>query len=623
MLDLKRVLASKPKKPEHVILQDLTTPWTEEARRRAQEAESSPTDVSCHPHPQFARDWHESLNGWWDYRFVRTDIAAKTWGTAPMPVAFEGRIRVPFSPEAPLSDVGRRLEPDELLWYRRSFRTPELPARWRCILHFEAVDYACACYVNGIRMGEHQGGYLPFSFDITGALAASKNEIALCVWDPSETGTQLRGKQRLERGEIWYTAQSGIWQEVWLEVVPERHLHSIALDPQADAGRLRIRAQVESPASASKADKTPVTAELGDGDEKIAEGMALPDATGACEIVLEMTSPHLWSPEDPHLYQIELTYGEDLVHSYCAFRTASVEADEAGTPRFCLNHKPYFLRGVLDQGYWPDGLLSTPSDEALVHDIETMRNLGFNTLRKHIKVECDRWYWHCDRLGMLVWQDMVSGGDAPDTWASSYKPTLFRSSWGRYADDEPDHLKALAATDATFRDEWTRTCMGTVEHLRNHPCVVTWVLFNEAWGQFDAKAATEAVRELDPTRPIDATSGWYDQQCGDYLSVHNYFRPLEVYRDRARPKRAFVISEFGGLSHLLERHSSLDKSYGYDTYADLSAFKAAVREQLDAAQALEPQGLSGYVYTQLSDVEEETNGLLSYDRQVNKMEDED
>lgn len=539
MLDIKRVIASAPRKPEQAELRPLTTPWSEQAAAGKGRA-------GLHPHPQFARAGFELLDGWWDYAIVDADSAAQAWRDAAPPNAWDGCILVPFSPEAPLSGAERQLQPDELLWYRRPFAVPDgmdVEGGRRLVVHFEAVDYACACYVNRVRVGEHVGGYLPFAFDVTDALVSGENELSICVWDPSDAGVQLRGKQRLKRGGIWYTAQSGIWQSVWLEAVPEARIERLAVDASVE-GRLTLRAVV---------------------------------------------------------------------------RGAAV--DEHGARRLFLNHEPLFLRGVLDQGYWPDGLMTAPSDEALAFDVRSMKDLGFNLLRKHIKVESDRWYYHCDRLGMLVWQDMVSGGAAPSPWHSSYKPTFFRGSWGRYADDDPRHFPGLASDSAAFRAEWTEACEDTVRYLGNHPSIVTWVLFNEAWGQFDARRAVERVRAIDPSRPVDAVSGWYDQACGDFLSVHNYFRPLEVYRDEARPARAFVISEFGGSSCHLADHSSLATSYGYAACPDPASFRDAVHKTLAQADALEAEGLAGYVYTQLSDVEEETNGLLTYDRRVNKLAD--
>jgi hypothetical protein len=332
-----------------------------------------------------------------------------------------------------------------------------------------------------------------------------------------------------------------------------------------------------------------------------------------------VSTPRLWSPDDPYLYGLRIKYGEDEVTSYCAFRTVSVEQSADGTPRFCLNHQPFFLRGLLDQGYWPDGLLTAPSEDALAADIKAARDLGFNMLRKHIKVEQDRWYWLCDRVGMLVWQDMVSGGTAPyNMWQVNQKPNLSRFACGHFRDDTPAHQARLSSADPAFQEEWTRDCEGTVRYLRNHPCIVTWVLFNEGWGQFCARDAVRRVRAIDPTRPIDATSGWIDQCCGDYVSEHNYFRKLRVHLPRGS-SRAFVLSEFGGLTWYVDGHSSFSEPYGYAAFKSVGEWRAAVRVLLDEANALEVSGLSGYVYTQLSDVEEETNGLLSYDRRVSKL----
>lgn len=706
MLDLKRVLASAPHDPVTEGLRPLWTPWGERLASEVDAAhmqtddavgQSQPGDAADswrphpqpqpqrphpqqpqqpqHPQPQFARESFTVLDGWWDYAVIPAGEAATSWSFATQPHEWDGRIRVPFSPEAPLSGVGQQLQPGELLWYRRMLTAPALDDSHRCILHFEAVDYACVCYCNGQLVGTHVGGYLPFSFDITDALLSTcGNELVLCVFDPSDAGVQPRGKQRLERGGIWYTAQSGIWQTVWLEVVPCAHIAALAIDAQPDAGKLVLTVTLDDAVVGNDADSEPAPNQLsspetprlvahlldggcevgaassptagsdsdatagsgscttagsddsptaGSGSGAAASSANSPIARRIATLSIDVASPHLWSPDDPHLYQLELTYGDDRVSSYCAFRTVSVEADEQGTVRFFLNHRPFFLRGVLDQGYWPDGLMTAPADDALVFDIQSCKNLGFNMLRKHIKVENDRWYYHCDRLGMLVWQDMVSGGDAPDTWNSSYKPTFFRSSWGRYSDEVDRHRRGLASTSDAFRAEWTATCEGTVRHLANHPSIVTWVLFNEAWGQFDARKATARVRALDPTRPIDSTSGWYDQRCGDFASVHNYFRPLEVYRHASTPPRAFVISEFGGVSCHLPAHSSLSTSYGYATCHDLAAYRTAVSQILATADALEGEGLAGFVYTQLSDVEEETNGLLTYDRRVNKLRDQD
>ena len=607
MLDLRRVLASKPKPPADVELTELWTPWGE--KLMADERDAAPVS---HPRPQLARERWGSLNGTWECAFVAAPDAATAWRDAEPPTEGWRPVRVPFSPEAPLSGVRRQLKPDELLWYRRALEAPELAAGERLVLHLDAVDWACAVRVNGVRVAEHMGAYLPFSADVTDALRpGEKNALTVCVHDPSDAGTQLRGKQRLARGGIWYTAQSGIWRDVWWEVVPASHVVALRADARAGEGRVVLLARV--------AGEGELVARLVDEGAEVARTAAFARGEKDVELSLPVGEPRLWSPEDPHLYDLELSFGGDHVRSYCAFRTVEVCADVAGAPRVRLNGEPIFLRGVFDQGYWPDGLMTPPSEDALEHDVRTMRELGFNLLRKHIKVEQPRFYALCDRLGMLVWQDMPSGGGAYGAWHTSYQPTLLRASWTRVSDRGPRAWRRLAADDPAYREEWRATCEGTVRLLSGHPCVIGWTLFNEGWGQFDARAARELVRALDPTRPVSATSGWYDQGCGDLWSVHNYFRPLEVWPDHARPARAFVISEFGGVSWAVPGHVSLWTSYGYDQADGGAEFAAEVRALLKQADALEAEGLAGYVYTQLSDVEEETNGLLTYDRRVNKL----
>ena len=606
MLDIKRVLKSKPRKPEHTALRTMLTPWGEKIA--AGEKDLPP---ASHPSPQLARDAWTSLNGAWECAFVFAHDAATAWRRATPPYGGWQPIRVPFSPEAPLSGVGRQLQPSELLWYRRSFEAPALSADERLLLHFEAVDWACQVFVNGVPVCEHVGGYLPFCADVTSALRAGANQLALCVFDPSDAGAQLRGKQRLERGGIWYTAQSGIWQDVWYEVVPAARVSSLSLDPRPEEGRLVLTVGVEGAGV--------LEARLLDEGRMVARATARAVPGHEARLVLAVPDPHLWRPSDPHLYDVELSFGADRVRSYCGFRTVEVAADEAGVPRVRLNGKTLFLRGVLDQGYWPDGLMTAPSEAAFAHDILAAREMGFNMLRAHVKVESRRFYALCDRLGMLVWQDMVSGGGAYGAWQTSYKPTLLRASWGLTTDEGTRAARRLSADDPGYRREWREACAGTVALLGGHPCVVGWTLFNEGWGQFDSRAACDDVRAMDPTRLVCAASGWYDRCCGDVRGVHNYFRPLEVWRDVAARPRAFVISEFGGVSWSVPDHVSLRTAYGYDTAKDGEAFSREVTRLLDQALALRGAGLAGYVYTQLSDVEEETNGLLTYDRRVNKL----
>lgn len=614
MLDLRRVLAKGLRKPDQPELSELWTRWGKEIRDGEKDV------ASCsHPCPLFARDRWRSLNGRWECAFVETPDAAHDWRTAEPPEgeASWQQILVPFSPEAPLSGVRRQLTPSELLWYRLDFLMPATERSERVVLHFDAVDWACSVYLNGVRLGEHTGGYLSFSFDVTDALQPFENRLELCVHDPSDTGTQLRGKQRLAREGIWYTAQSGIWQDVWYEIVPETHIERVSVDARAQESRVVLCAHLVGEGT--------LDARLFDGGQEIARMIKVSRGEDELSVTLPVPSARPWSPDDPHLYDLELTFGPDRVRSYCAFRTVEVRPDEQGVARVYLNGEPIFLRGVLDQGYWPDGLMTAPSEEALEHDISAMKKLGFNLLRKHIKVEQRRFYALCDRLGMLVWQDVPSGGGTYDAVHTSYLPTLLRASWTRHADTGQRAAKQLSAGDEAYRREWLKTCEGMVRLLGGHPCVAGWVLFNEGWGQFDARSACELVRGLDPTRPVDATSGWYDRRCGDFFSVHNYFRPLAVWCDpecRRRsdqPARAFVISEFGGVNWVVLGHGCVAGSYGYDAAADGEEYAKKVRALLSRADELEAEGLAGYVYTQLSDVEAESNGLLTYDRRVSKL----
>ena len=641
MLDIRRVLASAPKKHTEETLNSLTTVWGETL--------DTSNVLPEHPRPRMQRDNYVMLNGVWDYAIVSVDgeVDVETLAQQVIPSRWDGQIVVPFSPEAPLSGVGRTVRPNELLWYRRRIDLQKLADEQRFILHFDAVDWMCACFVNGKLAGTHTGGYLPFSFDITDLLGSaavgesagevataedavpgtSTAELVLCVWDPSDTGSQLRGKQRLLRGDIWYTAQSGIWQSVWYEVVSAVHLESLTLKGDM-FGALEVRANVQASGLAG-VQMGAFELELSLKDELGQDVLlaTLPaDEAGEIAAELHVDEPQLWSPERPYLYNVEVTLWQDgavvdFVRSYCAFRTVEVKPDEAGAPRVHLNGATYFVRGVLDQGYWPDGLLTAPSDDALVYDIEAMRSAGFNTLRKHIKIESERWYYHCDRLGMLVWQDCVSGGSAYSPWHTSQKPTLFSFTWNQFNDTTPEHHQALSAGNEGYRKEWTETCQEMVKLLDGHPSIGFWTLFNEGWGQFDARAATEAVRALDATRPIDATSGWYDQGCGDFLSIHNYFRPLRAgWHGKQRGNRAAIISEFGGLAQMTSGHTSLDHSYGYGDFSTVEDWRAAVKKLLVEVESLQDEGLSGYVYTQVSDVEEEVNGLLTYDRKINKFE---
>ena len=537
-----------------------------------------------YPRPQLVREGWMNLNGLYDY--------AVTPHGAQQPERFEGQILVPFCIESSLSGVERALKPDELLWYRRTFELSEAFYGKKVILHFGAVDWQCKVWVNGKLVGTHTGGYCPFSFEITGYINAHNNELTVCVYDPTDEGWQQRGKQVLKTHGFWYTATSGIWQTVWLESVPQNYIRSLHVTPLFDAHQVEITVE-------------------GEGQCMIdLEGKRFTFPAGVpAHVPVQSFRP--WSPEHPTLYPFSVTLGDDTVYSYFAMRKCSVETDKDGVRRLFLNGKPYFHNGLLDQGYWPDGLYTAPSDDALVYDIQLAKDMGFNMLRKHIKVECDRWYYHCDRLGMLVWQDMPCGGRRYDPLIVS---TPLVTGW--HLDDSWYPL--FGRTNVTARKAFLNELRDMVTTLYNHPCIAVWVPFNEGWGQFDSQTAVQVIRSVDKTRTIDPASGWHDQGFGDVRSLHVYFQKYRFQPDKLG--RATLLSEFGGYVHRVEGHAIGGKSVGYKTCdAPLSleyALQALYDEQIRPAIA---QGLSAAVYTQLSDVEHELNGLVTYDRSIVKL----
>ena len=533
-----------------------------------------------YPRPQMRRDSYYNLNGEWDY--------AITAAGEKQPEKWDGKILVPFSPECELSGVGRVLKPNEYLWYRRDWECPEHEGR--VLLHFGAVDQSCTVYINGLRAFRHSGGYLPFEFDATGFLRKGVNEISVSVRDLSDTAHEARGKQKFERGGIWYTPQSGIWQTVWAECVPEDCIKKLKITPNFDEAFVEVSAETVGGNAAYA--------------EFNGERYPLPAK-------IPVPCFEAWSPEHPKLYDFAVVYGEDRVESYFAMRKCSVETDKDGVRRLFLNGKPYFHNGLLDQCYWPDGLYTAPSDDALVYDIQLAKDMGFNMLRKHIKVECDRWYYHCDRLGMLVWQDMPCGGRRYDPLIVS---TPLVTGW--HLDDSWYPL--FGRTNVTARKAFLNELRDMVTTLYNHPCIAVWVPFNEGWGQFDSQTAVQVIQSVDKTRTIDPASGWHDQGFGDVRSLHVYFHKYKFQPDKLG--RATLLSEFGGYVHRVEGHAMGGRSVGYKTCdAPLSleyALQALYDEQIRPAIA---QGLSAAVYTQLSDVERELNGLVTYDRSVVKL----
>ena len=593
-----------------------------------------------YPRPLLERGSYINLNGYWDYAFTKE---------FNKPVQYDGQILVPFSPETVLSGVSRQLKPDEYLWYRRTFTLEKWDERKdgrRLILHFGAVDQACVVYVNGQKAARHTGGYLPFTADITAMVCDGENELSLAVKDLSDTSYHARGKQRLERGGMFYTAQSGIWQTVWMEEVPEKYIANIEAVADLERSAVRIRvsaaknpgsgvsangqaAHTGAPSDEEGAESSqaghPITIQIRHPglytDNDSTESKNQPNTQQMCSASgitgdwVEIPIPDIrpWTCENPYLYFFTVTMGEDRAESYFAMRKFSIEKDEDGIPRICLNGKVQFQNGVLDQGYWPDGLYTAPSDEALIFDITEMKKSGFNMVRKHIKIEPQRWYWHCDRLGLVVWQDMVNGGGAYKHWFVTYLATVM--SW-RGITMKDDHPWLLARRDRAGKAEFVREMKETIRILKGHPSIGTWVIFNEGWGQFQTEALTRIAKEEDPSRFIDAASGWFDQGGGDLQSVHNYFFKLKV---RSEKERAAVLSEIGGHTYREPGHSACEELYGYGACRDKETLGKAYRDLTDKVRALIPQGLCASVYTQWTDIEEEINGVYTWDREVRKI----
>lgn len=544
-----------------------------------------------YPRPQMVRNSFINLNGFWDYAITLED---------DFPYSMDGTILVPFSPESLLSRVHRTLQPDEYLWYERDLPVVKPSDDKRCILHFGAVDQCAIIFVNGRKVCRHVGGYLPFECDITDYLTSDENTLTVRVQDYSDTSYHSRGKQVLEPFGMFYTAQSGIWQTVWLEWVPALYIKDAKLTCDYDRSTVTVELQL------SETTEVPVKITI---DEENKPSVI---ETTAHRITIPLKSKHAWTPRDPHLYPVRIQIGDDEVSCYFALRVFSIEEDRSKHPRVCLNHQPVFLNGVLDQGYWSDGLYTAPSDEALIYDIQTMKTLGFNMIRKHAKIECARWYYHCDRLGMIVWQDMVNGGGPYNKFRMTIKPTI--SKWYRTAFNDHNYA-VLNRQSKAGRKEWTQECSDTVQYLSHFPCISTWVPFNEGWGQFDADRITAMIRHLDPTRLVDSTSGWFEQHNSDFHSLHIYFGKL-YYDPSPKP---YVISEYGGFAYRVEDHSAFDSLYGYKTYISINQFRKAFDELQEDLDDLIDEGLCGAVYTQLSDVESEMNGILTYDRRVCKL----
>ncbi len=527
---------------------------------------------NSYPRPQMKRDSYFCLGGNWDFAVTKSTY----------PPEFNRQITVPFAPETKLSGIGETYDDSAVLWYRRSFSLPDGFNKGRVLLHFGAVDQCCDVLVNGTPVGCHEGGYLPFSFDITDALKET-NELAVRVTDRLDSGIFPYGKQKRKRGGMWYTPTTGIWQTVWLESVPVTFVKDIRITPTLTYADIEVEG-------------------VSDGFITFeAEQIALTDGKAR----LCPKECHLWSPEDPYLYDFTITAGEDCVSSYFALRTMETKVVN-GIPRLCLNGAPYFFHGILDQGYWADGGLTPPSEDFFAMDILSMKSLGFNMLRKHIKIEPQLFYYECDRLGMIVFQDMVNNSDY-NFLRDTALPTLSL----RRRNDQNLHK------DPVSRRAFTESMCSTAKHLYNHPCICLWTIFNEGWGQFDSTAMYRKLRALDPTRPIDTASGWFTPKESDVDSRHIYFRKVKL---TAGDKPLF-LSEFGGYTYKVEGHLfNPHKSYGYGACATreefVEKFTALYRDEI---LPLIPKGLCATVYTQLSDVEDEINGLLTFDRAVQKI----
>ncbi len=561
----------------------LTTPWT---------AKVSPQNaLPDYPRPQMVRKQWSNLNGLWDYAIQDKE--------RQQPEKFTGRILVPFAIESSLSGVKQPLTPEQRLWYRRTFRAPKI-GNGHLLLHFGAVDWRAEVFVNGTKVGQHEGGYDPFTFDVTSALKKNltEQELTVSVWDGTDRGLQPRGKQTLDPQSIWYTAVSGIWQTVWTETVPQTFIDDFKVTPDLDGKRLQLVVNCsagESEAPGNCSDTFTATATL--RGRKM--GSVSGKAGAVTSLALDRVEP--WSPDSPTLYDltVKLKSG-DSVKSYFGMRKIEVAKDRAGYNRLFLNHQPVFQIGPLDQGWWPDGLYTPPTDEAIKFDIQTLKSLGFNMLRKHVKVEPARYYYWCDKLGLMIWQDMPSA----------------------MTRDRAVGVKKGSPTDAVFPAEdaanFTRELKALVNNLKNTTSIVAWVPFNEGWGEHDTNSILKMVKEMDPSRLVNGPSGWEDRGYGDMKDMHVYPGPGMFPTE---PDRASVLGEFGGLGFPVEGHLwwTNKRNWGYRTYHSETELQAAYQDVIGKLDALIKAGLAAAVYTQTTDVEGEVNGLMTYDRKVIKI----
>lgn len=543
-----------------------------------------------YPRPIMTRNEWSNLNGLWNYVIVDKG--------APMPTTFDGKILVPFAIESSLSGVGKDLGADKELVYQRSFGVANSWTGKDILLHFEAVDWKTEVWVNDIKVGSHTGGYVPFCFNITSALKKGDNTITVRVWDPTDTSYQPHGKQVSKPGGIWYTPVSGIWQTVWLEPVNNKHIDNLRITPDVDFRTINVDAAI---ANGSNADLIEV--DVYDGNTLVSSAKSINGVPVQVQMPADMK---LWTPDTPYLYDMKVTLKSqgkviDQVSSYTAMRKFSMGKDSRGINRIMLNNKPIFNFGPLDQGWWPDGLYTPASYEALKYDVIKLKEWGFNMIRKHIKVEPQLWYRYCDELGIIVWQDMPSGDTNPEWQMHNW----FNGS---------EKIRSIES-EANYRKEWKEI----MDHLYSYPCIGTWIPFNEAWGQFKSAEIAEWTKKHDPTRLVNQASGGNFYPCGDIIDLHNYPEPKLYLYD---PQRINVLGEYGGIGMVVKDHiwATTDRNWGYVQYNTVEKVTDEYVKYANMLYDLVEQGFSAGVYTQTSDVEYEVNGLMTYDRKVIKMD---